>query len=440
VPNFNAGSQIPISQLEYLERTIDERRIADGMAAIHNLYNEVLPNLSPRLGNASRFLADLTIFVDTGYGGVGNLQHAFGHFGQVERSTVSAEDLAYYRFALAVYSFLTGKAALAKECMWRAIEEMGDDKAGAFFRNLALFYQARMARKSGAYEAAEDKTREAEQMAESRSKPLLAAVIRSTRAWVLWEKGDPQAQTILNDCRRVLEPTDDEAGKIAITSMLGRIARRRGMYPESVVYADEVVCRADAFCPEHPSYPRYLINAAAAKRLLAREIERELEREIDEEQQVRGNVRHFLNQHKMFVVKSGDAAYAEIAEAPGVQKFLAYHTAWKTRQEQQTARSRCRAEIAALRNETERLLAKAREIESTLPNHHGLGLVDFYTGLLRLDQQRPLEALACGKSALEAGVRCRNPVLRARAFVLQCLAAKACADENLASELYPGYY
>jgi hypothetical protein len=99
------------------------------------------------------------------------------------------------------------------------LEEMGDDKAGAFFRNLALFYQARMDRKSGAYDTAEEKTCEAERMAEDRGKPLLAAVIRSTRAWVLWEKGDPQAQTILNDCRRVLEPTDDEAAKIAITSM-----------------------------------------------------------------------------------------------------------------------------------------------------------------------------------------------------------------------------
>jgi tetratricopeptide (TPR) repeat protein len=442
------GPEIPATRLETLERAIDDRRIGEGIAEITDLYRQVLPDLSPQTRNASRFLALAAIWCDTGFGGIDAIRLAFNRFGKTDARSLSAQDLVYQQFGLGVYSFLTGKSTKALECFRRALDGMVDGvDAGPFYHNLALFYQARIHRKYGAYPVSLEETLEAERMADDRGKPLLAAVIRYTRAWVLWQKGDAHARTLLESCRKTLEGTDDELAMSAITSMLGRMARRCGAYRESVEYATEALRGAAAFNHEHPTYARYLINAAASKRLLARERERELTcllNQIRDERELRGSVSRFVERHRLFAVRSGDSYYAEIASKPDVEKFLAYHSAQQRRSEKHDhdikVRKALHVEIESLRSESDQHLAEARQIELVLTNQAGLGLVDFYTGLLRLDQERLQEAVALGDSTFECGERSGNPVLMSRGRLLQCLAVKACADAGMADEPHPGYY
>jgi tetratricopeptide (TPR) repeat protein len=225
--DVNREPEIPVSRIEFLERAIEERRITEGIAEMNGLYTEFLPELSPRLRNSCRFLALTAIWCDTGFGGIDALRLAFNRFGKTDARSLSAEDAVYQQVGLGVYAFLTGKFEQAQGCFRRAWDGMADGvAAGEFYQNLILFYQARIYRKYGAYPDSFKKTEEAEQMAENRGKPLLGAVIRATRAWLLWQRGDLQAPALLEKCRHALEETDDQLAKSAIASMAGRMARR----------------------------------------------------------------------------------------------------------------------------------------------------------------------------------------------------------------------
>jgi hypothetical protein len=443
--------EIPLQELEDLEGGLDTRGIKLGISQMSALYKWVILVLTPHIPNATRFLAVLSLWVDTGFGGMDALRVAHNKFGKFPLKSINAQDLAYHLFALAMYYFLREDIDEAQKHFRRADDAFAQDAfdqidAAPFYSNMISYYLARCARNRGQYPVAMDKTLEAERMAYQRSAPKLAAVIGSTRAWLLWQKNDPGATELLEECARTVWETDDFTAKASIESMRGRMERRKGLYKKSVVHFEESVRLATMGNANHPKYARYLINLAAAKRLLAREREAELQRLADksrDEVAEQRSMERAVARHRRHYEQTKDERYAELAATPAVVSFVGHRarTDWlqKRRDEYVAQRDIIRNEVETLRTAAAQEFLKAKETFELLADQKGIGLVHFYGGLLQLDKDEFAEAAASGAAAYEAAIASKNPILEARARLLQCLAAKASGDAEL-HEPSPGHF
>ena len=426
-------SIVTLGELELSEHCIDTRQIQKGICLISELIERAKAVTDPVPNGMDRLIANAALWMDTGWGGLDGFRAAQRLASR--GSTGTPVHLACRYLAWAMYEFSREEVEKAARYFQRALEIFEDEhdfSAHEFYENLCHFYLARCERRRGKYRAAIDLMQRAMDLADQRGAVGLWAVMGYNMSRMLLQCGDRKAFQLLEQCRTILEPTDDGTAKAAINSILGRAARREGHYHEAVEFASNAIKLYQPYHPCHSSAARYHVDLAAAQRLLARRRAGELLR-LDSEKRCVVDVEREVRR-RMAAVRNRVGASAAKLDVWGLKNLESIFNESATREisfrfEQQ--REMVKREIATLRKGVAENLKAAQAIYDILASEKGHGLVAVYAGFLAIDEGNWELALQCARDAVQSGVQTRNPVLKLRAHVMWSIGAKACSDDDV---------
>jgi tetratricopeptide (TPR) repeat protein len=337
-----------------------------------------LANLAPDDPESTVWLLALAQAVDLGYRSIDFLETCRSRFANV--------DIGHLRFLeLLRLRLVDSFQCLSRENLAAAIRLVetvllaGADIMPPELLFTAHFWKARAHRKLGEYEAALIHVRAACTHAEQCQAPRLLAAARVHESWLLFQKGERRAAVrLLDEAERELAASGHALTLGNIESARGRFVRRSGDYAQALAHFEEAIrIYANGFA-DHPNCARALVNAAYVKRLIALEIQ------------------------------SGTKGKA--------------------------ARGFMHERYLTIYNQALQLLARAGKIYELHCHHTGIGTVLVNNGHLHLEIGGIEQAAREAKGAYSLGEEKQDPILMARARILQSSVELASAEEQLDEE------
>jgi tetratricopeptide (TPR) repeat protein len=365
--------------------------VAKGAAMLDQAGAELV-KLQPGDADTASLLLLMAQWVDVGYRNHEFLDAPLLCFPEASRSTLSIGDFLRLRMVEAFRALSAEDLDTAIETLdWAlmTMQKLPDPALEA----LAHFWKARAHRKRGEYESAlEHIVRARELSQQSRNDFEFTAVIEVHESWLLFQKGmRKEAWQLLEHAEAVLKSTDHYVALGNIQSARGRFVRRTGEYKKALEHFERAIALYSQSDPKHRNVARTLVNAAYVKRLLALQLRWKIEGRVQRKHNREDSVRR---------PETGGGG---------------------------TLRSRyqklCEEAIADL--------VRAREIYLLHGQRSGVGNVMLNLGRLHLDRGAVDEAEHEAGEAYRLGHERNDPILMARARILQAAAENVRVEEEM---------
>lgn len=365
------------NSLHRLQRAFLDWNIPLGFAVLDQKGRTLL-RLDPDDPDSTSWLLGVAQAVDLGYRSVDFLEQCRSRFDSVDLGGLRFLDLLRLKLA-------DGFQNLSRENLAEAIRlldtvlHVGAEIMPPELLFTAHFWKARAHRRQGEYESALVHVRSACEHARKCEAPKLLAAVQVHESWLLFQKGERRsAWRLLDEAERELAPSGHALTLGNIESARGRFVRRSGDYARSLAHFERAIeIYANGFA-DHQNCARALVNAAYVKRLIALDI------------QARGKGK--------------------------------------------VARGSTHARYLAVCEEALHLLAQAGRIYEIHGHHTGIGAVLVNSGYIHLDSGGIEQATHEGRRAFLLGEQKQDPILMARARILQSAAELAHAEEDLDEE------
>jgi len=363
--------------LDDLNGALIDRRMLDGFSLLDRNHPQ-LSALSPEHPLASALLLAIAQWVDLGYRDSALFHGLLKKLEEGERHSMPLRNFLLLRMAQAYAALADENASRSTELLdfvLRVEQELTDD----YLVTLAHFWKGRAHRKKGEYAAALHHILAARALAEKSGTPKIVAVIKIHESWLLFQKDERRdALRLLDEAEAEIAGTDHVLSLGNIESARGRFVRRSGEYVKALGHFDRAVEIYSERHVDHPNLARALTNAAYVKRLMALDLRKRLR--------------------------------AGKARGPQHAKYL------------------------QICQEALEMLERAREIYSLHRHQGGTGSVLVNAGHLHLDSGDIDRASSEAVKAFDLGQERGDPILMARARILQAAAANARVDEQLGDE------
>lgn len=380
------SSQSLASLVNELDRTLRLRCITEGKSIL-DAAEPLLAILDPSNPGATRLLLLIAQWVDVGYRDPRFLEALLARFPASARATLSFTDYLRLRMAEAFRDMATEHADAAIETLdlvLRFEPEAPDEAIIA----LAHFWKGRAHRKRGDYTHALADIVRARDFARTSGDAIYTAVIQIQESWLLFQKGNSkEALRLLADAESVLHATDHFIALGNIESARGRIVRRSGEYAAALEHFNRAIDLYSRGDPHHINVARTLVNAAYVRRLLALQLRKRID-----------------------------------------------HRTGCTRPDP-TTRSDLHLRYQQLCQEGIRDLEQARRIYALHRHSGGVGSVMLNLGSLHLDRGDIDTAAQEASAAYELGQQTNDPILKARARILESAVENMRVEEQLGEDL-----
>jgi tetratricopeptide (TPR) repeat protein len=374
--------------LAQLDHALRQREIGNGVRLLRRSWKGFAITGHDHAQDAALALT-IAQWVDVGYRDHAALETVLAHFPAAQRARMPLREYLLVRMAEAFHALLVEDADTAIDLLdfvLKAEKELASDSLTA----LAHFWKGRAHRKKGEYEAALAHIAEARRRAEILGALKLVAVIEIQEGWLVFQKGEPRrALQMFTHAYEQLKDTDDAISLGNIESARGRIVRRAGEYQEALEHYDRAIEFFHSRDPNHRNLARALVNSAYVKRLMAFH----LRKRIDTKRSRASRPAQKRNQER------------------------GYH-----------------ARYAALCSEALAQLDRAGKIYRLHHQHGGAGTVLVNAGQLHLDMGAIDSAVTEGANAYAWGAEKHDPILMARARILEAMAENARVDEQLGED------
>ncbi len=367
---------IPDSLLRDLKANLVTRQVSGGITLL-NEHVRLFTTLDFTQRNAAQFVGCVAQWVDIGYGEPELIAQLLGRFPKNKRGQLPVADYLQLRMAEGLLALLRDHpdVALGHFGLVLSMQEEIEDKEVVA---IAHFWNARCHRKKGQYDEALMRCRAGCDLAQSLGFSKMAAVMRVLESWLQFQKGHyREATSILNQAEAVLRHTDDDITLGNIYSAHGRMIRRQGRYTEALKLFSRAAEHFQKRNPKHRNLARTLINIAYVQRLVAVQISQQIDAERERRRAgnpvaSRGRKQSQLQQHDGL----RSSAFANLDQA---EKIYRHHN-----------------------------------------HHHGIGSIYENRGLLYFDGGDLDNAGAQAEQAYDVGKQENDPILMARARLLQC--------------------
>lgn len=373
--------------LEGLRRDIAERRIRSGLERL-DAHRDIVEQIGPDSPGAAQLLWRVAQWVDAGWADASIVRRMLQRFPAEWLSGLPLRDYAAYRMAL-------GMLAAEDENLDDAIGHFntvlvfGPDIADCEVVGIAHYWKARCLRKKGEYDDALKHTSSAYSLVMKCGNEKMAAVMRVLESWMHFQNGrHKEALRVLSETEAVLAGVDDCVVLGNIQSTYGRIYRQEGRYHLAIDHFTAAIAEFRKLSGTDPRLARTLANLGYVKRLVALQLKRQIDEELTRKR------------------RTPDSAQAAT---------IARH----------------RQEFEMHRDEAFAHLDEAQSIYRAHPNHRGSGTVCLNRGLLHLDNGALEEAEQESAAAFALGSEKDDPILMARARILQCMVENAKLDEGI---------
>ncbi len=311
---------------------------------------------------------------DLGYRDRAFFERQLALFAKVKRSQLRAEDYLHLRFAETYRLFARDEHA-ATAAMLASLLHANAELLPLHVKFVALFWKGRANRLEGDFEAALSAIRSAREVALVMEAEKLVAVTAVHQSWLLFHRGERGlALDLLDQAERVLLPTGHALSLGNIAAARGRFFRSSGEYDRALTYFEQAIQLYRTQFASHPNLARALVNAAYVKRLQALQLQ----------------------------PGRGSPASASINNL-----------------------------ILQIVHEAMEFLRDARTIYSSHEHQAGTGSVLINLGHLQLESGEIEAASEEGLAAYSLGQVKNDPVLMARARILQAYVEMACAEEQI---------
>lgn len=395
---MQGGLYMPFEEhfVEELGRALKHRHVEEGMALLDRMEAD-LAELEPASPHATQILLLIAQWVDVGYRDHSLLDSLLLKFPARIGRKLPLEDYLRIRMVEAFRALSKEEVDTAIEILEfvvKAERELEDSELLA----LAHFWKGRAHRKKGEYKIAlEDIVRAREYAQRHHGESKLTAVIQIQESWLLFQKGlRKEAWHLLAHAEAVLKSTDHYLALGNIESARGRIVRRSGEYTKALEYFDRAIEIYTKRHPDHPNVARTLVNSAYVKRLLALHLRRRIDTLARRPE--RANL-------------SGDI------------------------KNRSTSHANLRAQYLEISQEAIQQLERAREIYELHAHASGLGTVIFNAGYIHLDSGDIDRAAYEACEAYRIGADRGDPILMARARILQTLTENARVEEQVGEDV-----
>jgi len=378
-----------------LNHALNQRRVALGTAILDRAEG-TWAKLVPAHPNATELLLLLAQWVDVGYRDYHLLDSHLSKFVPHIRRSLHLDNYLRLRVVegfRSLYAEDVGAALDSFDFVLKAEPDAIDESLAT----LAHFWKGRAHRKKGEYEMALKSITQARELAEKSRHEMFTAVIRIHEGWLFFQKGlRKEALRLLTQAESTLKDTDDCLALGNIESARGRIVRRFGEYAKALEHFDRAIAIYSSGMPAHRNLARTLVNAAYVKRLLALQLRKRIDSRV----------------RKPGAARPGNSP----SHAPNGAASL-------------------QARYQELWQEAILQLGRAREIYTLRGNASGLGAVIVNSGYLHLDRGDIDRAAGEAMEAHRIGLEKDDPILMARALILQTSTENAKIEEQLGEDV-----
>ncbi len=377
-----------------LSKALSLRRVTEGVAMLDKT-KAAWANLHPGDQHATELLLLIAQWVDVGYSDHHLLDSLLIRFSARHRRRLPLEDYLRLRMVEGFRALSADDVDVAIEILdfvLRAEHGIAEEN----LLTLAHFWKGRAHRKKGEYEIAlKEIVLAREQSLKSSENAVFTAVIQTHEAWLLFQKGmNKDALRLLTHAEATLKETDHFLARGNIESARGRIVRRSGEYAKALEYFNHAIAIYSSGSLEHRNLARTLVNAAFVKRLLALQLRKNIDARARKSNQARA-----LSQSNPNGAPAMRARYQQLCDEAILQ------------------------------------LQQAREIYTLHGDSVGLGAVIVNSGYLHLDGGDIDRAAREASDAYQIGHEKNDPILMARARVLQTSTENAKIDEQLGEDV-----
>ena len=262
-----------------LRADLAERRIGLGFNALEN-NRRLFDLIHPDRPGSTVLLGYLAQWVDVGFSSPSLIEAILARFPQESRIHLPLIEYVHFRLA----EGLTAMAHEDFDCAishFSVIGSVEDEVRDNELIAVSTFWKARCLRKNGHYDEAYQATIKARDIAFGLGYPKMAAIMRITEAWLVFQKGrNAEAARILEAAATALSDTDDYVARGNIESAYGRIARRQGRYDRAIVHFMQAIEECRKRDAQHPNIARSLVNVSFVKRLIGVQLQKTLDSDM----------------------------------------------------------------------------------------------------------------------------------------------------------------
>lgn len=369
-----SGKRIQPDLLERLERALVERNVQEGCALLQ-AQTDLRALLAPQNSQSISLLLCLAQWVDLGYSDLPLFEQCCARFDKTDITNLKFLDALKLKLAEGFHHLATENV---EECMTSldVVLLAGDGILPLHLKFLAHFWKGRALRKKGEYEPALLHIIAAREAAQKAGAPRLVASTKIHESWLLFQRGERRhASQLLDEAEQGLKSTRHALSLGNIESARGRIIRRSGDYAAALARFERAIEIYSNGFAQHPNCARALVNAAYVKSLIAGEI--------------------------------------------------------KTKIGNKPAKGAAHARYLCIFGEALELLSRAGEIYALHRHQTGTGSVLVNSGHLHLESGNIERAAGEAGKAFALGKEKHDPILMARARILQSAIELALADEEL---------
>jgi len=367
---------LSLDQLRQLDDALWGRQVNRGFEILESVSDD-LSHLAPEDPLAISYLLNVAQWVDLGYRDHQFLTMLVERFANIDRTEMKLLEFLQLRLVEAFHSFAHEDVTTAIEILETVLPSL-PQVPDRRLTLMAHFWKGRAHRHKGEYALATAHILQAKTLAIDLQTPKLVAVIQVHESWLLFQAGQrKEAFRLLDDSEVELTSTGHALSLGNIASARGRFIRRSGEYGKALEYFQSAISTYSQHFPCHPNLGRALVNAAYVKRLIALDLS------------------HKVNEGRL-------------------------------RSQRDRYLRTCREALD--------LLERAREIYALAEHRGGAGSVLVNAGHLHLDTGDIERASAEAVNAFEMGESNQDPILMARARILQAAIHNVQVEEQVGDD------
>lgn len=351
-----------------------ERNIQEGFALLE-AHADLSALLAPENPRGIALLLCLAQWIDLGYRDLPFFEKCCVRFKHMHIADLKFLDALKLKLAEA-FSRLAAENVEESIASLDVVLRAGDEVLPPHLKFLAHFWKGRAHRKKGEYETALLHITAAREAAQHAGAPRLVASTKIHESWLLFQRGERRrASQLMDEAEAGLKATRHALSLGNIESARGRFIRRSGDYAAALARFERAIAIYSNGFAHHPNCARALVNAAYVKALIARDIK----------------------------IKIGD----------------------------KPAKGAAHARYLCIFSEALELLSRAGEIYALHHHQTGTGSVLVNSGHMHLESGNIERAADEARKAFALGEEKHDPILMARARILQSAIELALADEEL---------
>jgi tetratricopeptide (TPR) repeat protein len=259
--------------LRKLDNALIGRRVGEAFKLLEQA-NSALSALFPSDPLAASYLVCVAQCIDLGYGDIHFLDRLLKRFSDVHQEGMLLADYLQLRMVEGFRAFAWEDLGAATKIFGAILPLQMELKIPRLLFS-THFWKARAHRKQGNYEAAMEHILEARRLAEEIPAPKLVAVVEIHESWLLFQRGQRrESMHLLDKAESELKETGHALSLGNIESARGRFVRRSGEYASALEHFHRAISIYSTRFPNHPNLARALVNAAYVKRLIALDMSR----------------------------------------------------------------------------------------------------------------------------------------------------------------------